>query len=191
MRDLLARKAVCFLALLFTSAVLSDAHALTAPELQRALQSSSRPTVRFEEVRESPWLSVPMTSRGTMQSTPQSLDKKVESPRQETWRLLADRIEWIGPGGEKKQTAFSQAPALGALADVMRRAVAGDITGLERDFRVQLRGDEKVWSAQLQPRNPEIARHLESVELQGTRGLLQVVIVTERQGERTVTRFQP
>jgi hypothetical protein len=168
------------------------AQAITVAELQRLLQSAARPVVNFQELRESPWLSAPMASRGTMRSTPQALEKRVESPRQETWRLLPDRIEWVGPGGSgNKQILFSQAPALAALSDVMRRVVAGDIALLQRDFRIELSGDERVWRAQLQPVSPQVARHLDHVELQGTAGQLQVIIVVERQGERTTTRLGP
>jgi hypothetical protein len=127
-----------------------------------------------------------------MRSTPSALEKRVESPRQETWRLLPDRIEWAGPGGGgKKQILFSQAPALGALSDVMRRVVAGEIVALQRDFRIRLTGDERAWRAQLEPLSPEAARHLDHVELQGSAGRLQVIIVVERQGERTTTRINP
>ena len=167
------------------------AQALTVPALQRLLQSSAKSSVAFEEVRESPWLPAPITSRGTLRSTPAALEKRVESPRQETWRLLADRIEWTSAGGERKQVTFAQAPALAALSAVMRGVVAGDLAALEREFRIEINGDERVWRALLQPRNNEVGRRLESVELQGTGGRLQVIIVVERQGERTTTRLQP
>jgi hypothetical protein len=168
------------------------AHALTPPDLQRLLQASPRSTVRFEELRESPWLSTPVTSRGTLHSTPAALEKRVESPRQETWRLLPDRVEWQGAeGGASRQILFSQAPALAALSDVMRRVVAGDVVALQRDFDVQVSGDERVWRALLKPRTAQVAANLEQVELQGTGRTLQVIIVVERQGERTTTRLQP
>ena len=180
------------LGLAWACVVALAANALTVAELQRLLQSAPRPAVTFQEVRESPWLAAPMMSRGTMHSTPQSLEKRVESPRQETWRLLPDRVEWVGPGeAGRKQIMFKDAPTLAMFSDLMRRVVAGDIVALERDFTIQLRGDERAWTAQLQPRKPEIARQLESVELQGTGARLQVIIVAERQGERTTTRLQP
>lgn len=169
-----------------------QAHALTVPELQKLLQAAPKAAVQFQEVRESPWLSAPVASRGTMRSTPAALEKRIESPRQETWRLMADRIEWQGPGGAPpKQILFNQAPALAALSDVIRRAVAGDLVALERNFRIELTGDRQVWTAQLHPRVPEVSRHLEYVALQGTGGHLQVIIVVERQGERTTMRLQP
>ena len=167
------------------------ADAIPVPQLQRLLQNSPRSAVPFEETRESPWLATPLNSRGTLHSTPQSLEKRVESPRRETWRLLPDRLEWAGPGSAAKQILFSQAPALGALSDVMRRVVAGDFAALERDFRIDLHGTDAAWRVNLVARKAEVARHLESVELQGTAGRLQVIIVSERQGERTTTRLSP
>ena len=167
------------------------AHALTVPQLQALLQAQARPDARFEETRESPWLSAPVNTRGRLHVSPQALEKRVEAPRPETWRLLADRLEWQGPGGQRKQILFSQAPALQGLADVMRRAVAGELVPLERDFNIVVTGDEHVWSARLSPRTPVLMRQLDGVELQGAPGQLRVLIVTERQGERTTTRILP
>ncbi|MDB5899931.1 MAG: hypothetical protein JWP41_3533 [Ramlibacter sp.] len=168
------------------------AHALTLPQLQSLLQATAIPDAQYVETRESPWLSAPVTTRGTLHVTPLALEKRVESPRQETWRMSGDRLEWKGPGGAgARQILFTQAPALQALADVTRRAVSGDVVALERDFRIVVTGDENVWSAQLQPRTALLSRQLDTVELQGTGGRLRVLIVTERQGERTTTRILP
>ncbi|MDB5749675.1 MAG: hypothetical protein JWP65_96 [Ramlibacter sp.] len=169
----------------------SLAQALELPQLQQLLRSGARPDARYEEVRESPWLSSPVTTRGTLHVTRQGLEKRIESPGPETWRLLQDRLEWQGADGARRQIPFTQAPALQALADVTRRAVAGDLAGLERDFRITVRGHADVWSARLEPRSAALQRQLDSVELQGTGGQLRVLIVTERQGERTTTRILP
>jgi hypothetical protein len=167
------------------------AHALTPAQLQRLLQASPQPAMQFQEVRESPWLAAPITSRGTLRSTPEALEKRVESPRKETWRLLPDRMEWQAADGVVKQIRFADVPAAAALSDVMRHAVAGDFVSLQRDFDVEVSGDDRAWRALLKPRNPSIVRQLEQVELQGAGGMLQVIIVVERQGERTTTRLQP
>lgn len=168
------------------------AHALTLAELQDLLQAGSKSDAPYVETRESPWLSSPVTTHGTLHIAPQALEKRVEQPRQETWRLLEDRVEWQGKDAtERKQILFSQAPALQVLADVTRRAVAGDLLALERDFKIVVTGDERVWSIRLQPRTAIVSRQLDTVELQGTGGRLRVLIVTERNGERTTTRILP
>ncbi len=170
----------------------TSAHALTLAELQRMLKTSPVVDVPFHEVRESPWLTMPVESRGTMRSTSQSLEKRVESPRQETWRLLPDRMEWVGADGiERKQILFAQAPAVATLANAIRRIVAGDLQALESDFRISLSGDERHWTAQLHPADAKTARYLDHLEMLGAGAQLQALIVVERQGERTTTRFRP
>lgn len=167
------------------------AEAFTAADLQRLLQASPKAAVAYQEVRESPWLSAPVTARGSMHSSASALEKRVESPRKETWRLLDDRLEWQGEGGANKQVLFSQAPALGVLSRVMRAVVAGDLATLQRDFDVRVAGDAALWTVSLTPRDLEVKRRLASVELQGTRGQLQVIILAERQDEKTTIRLQP
>jgi hypothetical protein len=171
--------------------VVLDARALTPADLQRLLIPNSKAAVNFEEVRESPWLAAPIVSKGSMQVTPDGLEKRVESPKRETWRLLADRVEWQSADGRVNQIAYARAPALGALAGVMRRVIAGDLAGLQKDFDVQLAGDERAWRARLVPRDPQIRGQLESIEVQGTGGAIQVLVVVDRQGEKTTTRLQP
>ncbi|MES2942419.1 MAG: LolA-related protein, partial [Pseudomonadota bacterium] len=73
----------------------------------------------------------------------------------------------------------------------MRHVVAGDLLALERDFRITLQGDSKLWTAHLQPQTTEAARHLDYLEMQGAGSQLLVLIVVERKGERTTTRFYP
>ncbi len=173
-------------------ALAGGAHALTLRELQSMLQSAPVRSTDFQEVRESPWLATPVESRGTMESSPQKLEKRVSTPRQETWRLLPDRVEWVGPDGiTSKRILFSQAPAVAALSNAMRRVVAADLDSLAGDFRVELAGDEKRWTLRLRPVDPTVAQQLESIDLQGAGHRLQVIVVNERQGGRTTTRLLP
>lgn len=168
------------------------ASALGVQELQALLQSAPIHSTRFIEVRESPWLTAPIESRGTMHSTPEGLERRVLTPRRETWRLLPDRMEWVGQDGvASKRILFSQTPAVAALAKAMRQVVAADLASLARDFRLELAGDEQRWTVQLQPREAAVARQLDHLELQGSGSRLQVIIVVERQGERTTTTLLP
>ena len=167
-------------------------HALTLAELERLLQSTAgTQAVPFHEVRESSWMTAPVESRGTLRSSPGRLEKRVESPRQETWLILEDRMEWIGPNADSKRILFSGAPAVAALAQALRSAVAGELVALEKSFRIEIRGDERLWTARLVPRAPDVARSLDHLELRGSGSQLQVIVVEEREGERTTTRLRP
>ncbi len=133
--------------------------ALTVPELQRLLKAGSLQSVAFVELRESPWLAAPIESRGTMHSSPGLLEKRVISPRQETWRLKLDRMEWVGPDGvASKQISFKDAPAVAALANALRLVVAAELATLEADFRIEVQGDERNWTVRLQPRSVDVGR---------------------------------
>ena len=167
-----------------------SAHALTAAELQRLLAPAVLPAVTFTEVRESPWLATPVESRGSMHNLSPCLEKRVLSPKQETWRLCPDRMEWAGPGGgTPRQMPFTRAPALAVLANAMRSIVAGDLLALEPDFTMAPQGDAQRWTVQLQPKDAAAARSVDHIEIQGSGGRLSTVIVLERGGERTTTRF--
>jgi hypothetical protein len=175
----------------FAAVMLSHhASALTLPELQRQLQSAPVRAVAFEEERESPWLTGPVFSKGTMRSTPDALEKRVDSPRAETWRLLADRIEWVGGDpAARKEILFSNAPALALVAGLMRNLVAGDLAALARDFRIDITGDAGAWRARMTPKDAKVARALSAVEIEGANGRVVVITVSETSGQRTTTRL--
>jgi hypothetical protein len=170
-------------------ALCGTAQAFAIGDLQRLLQSAPVRSLPFQELRESPWLAAPLSSRGTLSSTPQVLEKQVHTPRPQTWRLYADRVEWSSVDGGRKTLAFTQAPAVGVLADALRRIVAGELDVLVRDYRADLQGDASQWRVQLTPRAGETARFVDHLELQGQGARLQVIIVVEPQGGRTTTRL--
>ena len=182
------RAAICFASVF---AVLgTSARALTAPELQRLLQSEPARELAFEELRESPWLAAPVASRGTLHGNGQRLEKRVRHPRAETWRLLPDRIEWVGAdASQTRQMRLADAPALATLAGALRHVIAGDVQALERDFVLDLRGDAGAWTLLLSPRADSSARQIDHLELQGAGPRLHQIVVVERQGERTITRI--
>ena len=171
---------------------MAAAQPITTVELQKMLQSAPKVETPFHEQRQSPWLASPVESRGVVRSLPQGLEKQVQHPKRETWRLLSDRLEWTGPDGiTNKQILFSKAPALAVLSDAMRHVVAGDLLALERDFRITVSGDSTLWTARLQPNSVDVSRHIDHLEIQGAGNQLLVLIVLERKGERTTTRFYP
>jgi hypothetical protein len=176
-------------ALWLAAAGSAGAQALSASTLQRLLQATPRHDVRFTETRESQWLTAPVQSSGVLSASPAVLEKRVEQPRRETWRILKDRMQWVGPDGTSKEFLFDQVPAIAALAGAMRNAMAGDLAALEKDFQLAFGGDESVWTLQLKPRRSEVSRYLKQLELQGSRGQLQVLVIQEAQGDRTTTRL--
>jgi Outer membrane lipoprotein carrier protein LolA-like len=171
-------------------AACADAQPITVAGLQSLLQEAPKREVRFHETRESQWLAAPVETSGSMKSGATMLEKRIEQPRRETWRILDDRMQLVAPGSSAvKQFMFSQAPAVAALANALRQVMAGDLQALGQDFQLAPGGDERLWTLQLTPRRQDIARFLKQLELQGTGADVQVIVILESQGDRTTTRL--
>jgi hypothetical protein len=184
-----ALRYTAMLVLALAASSMAQAQQFSAATLQRLLQSAPEHDVRFSESRESPWLTAPLLSSGTMSSSATMLEKRTEQPQREAWRILDDRIQRVTDTGATQNLLFKDAPAAAVLANALRRAVTGDLAALEKDFRMTLGGDETLWTVQLTPRVPEVARVLKHIELQGSGGRLLVIVILESQGNRTTTRL--
>jgi len=125
-----------------------------------------------------------------MRSNAMMLEKRVERPRPETWRILSDRMQVTTPGSDGvKEVMLDQAPAAAALANALRRVMAGHLEALNEDFQLELSGDEREWSLQLTPRHPDVARQLKQITLQGAGRRLAVIVIQESRGDRTTTHL--
>jgi Outer membrane lipoprotein carrier protein LolA-like len=133
---------------------------------------------------------VPLESSGSMKASATMLEKTVEHPRRETWRILDDRMQLIEPGSDSaRQFMYAEAPAVAVLANALRRVMAGDLQALDADFQLVPGGDQRLWTLQLTPRRLAIARFLKQLELQGAGAQLHVIVIVESQGDRTTTRL--
>lgn len=180
------------LAGLMLAAAVGAAEPLDVPTLQRLLQAAPKRALRFEELRESPWLAAPVRSSGRLRFDATMLERRVEVPQAQTWRILPDRMQLVGQAGDvSSELLFSAAPAVGELANALRLALTGDLHALQRDFEIASAGERAAWTLRLTPRHRQTARFLQSIELQGSGAELQVIIVVEGQGERTTTRLDP
>ncbi len=165
------------------------AEVLTTATLQRLLQARPQRDLRFTEVRESQWLEAPAQSSGVMRATAAVLEKRIEEPRHETWRILKDRMQLQTDTGPPKEVLFKDAPEVAPLAGALLDIVAGDLAALENDFQVTVAGDERLWTVQLKPRHAGVSRSLTRLDLQGSGSRLQMFVILETQGNRTTTRL--
>lgn len=171
-------------------ATAASAQAFNIARLQQLLQDAPHTEVRFTELRESRWLAAPIESSGTMRSNSKMLEKRVEQPNSETWRILGDRMQVSAPDSESvKEILLDKAPAAAALARTLRYVMAGDLDALNKEFLLELSGDEREWALQLTPRHLDVARQIKQIGLQGAGPRLSVIVILESQGDRTTTRL--
>lgn len=190
---LLLRLILASVLLPLSAAFSAEAPAFDLDALQRLLRASSRPELRYTESRESPWLSAPAVSSGTMVMRPGLLEKRVETPRRETYRLLVDRLQIDSAGPDQavttKEMTFAEMPAIAALAHSLRLVLAGDLAALRPQFDITLDGQPTLWTVRLVPRSTQVSRTLQQIDLQGSQGQLMVIVTQEARGERTTTRL--
>jgi Outer membrane lipoprotein carrier protein LolA-like len=179
-----------FVALVPAWATVAAAQPITVAQVQRLLQDAPKRELRFQETRESQWLSAPVETSGSIRASATMLEKTVEHPRRETWRILDDRMQLIEPGSATaRQFMYSEAPAVAVLANALRRVMVGDLQALDLDFQLVPGGDQRQWTLQLTPRRLAVARFLKQLELQGAGAQLQLIVIVEGQGDRTTTRL--
>jgi len=167
------------------------AQPLSVSRLQHLLRDMPQVEVRFTELRESRWLAAPVESSGTLRSSANMLERQVELPRRETWRILDDRMQLSTPGSDKVlEIALDKAPAVAALAHTLRSVMAGKLESLNADFQLALSGDERDWNLQLTPRRPDVAGQLMQIGLLGAGRRLTAIVIVESQGDRTTTRLR-
>jgi hypothetical protein len=176
-------------AALLAAAGAATAQAFTTAALQRLLQDAPKRTLRYTETRESPWLDAPVQASGTLRYSAGALEKVVEQPRRETWRILDDRMQRVDGASAAKEIRFADVPAMAALANAMRSTLSGDLQALERDFALTLSGDPQQWTLQLKPRRSNVSQHVKQLELRGTRGRIDLIEILESRGERTTTHL--
>ena len=173
------------------STVLSTTH------LEPLLKASATAVVQYEERRESPWLDAPQHSRGTLSVEGSVLIKTATSPRQEIWHLHPEFIEanqslihTEATPEQTRQIRYSQAPRLGVFANALRAVVMGNLGALPENFMLEVTGTELGWRLALTPKRSEDQRVLSRIEFTGAREGIEIIIVTEPQGEKTTTTLQ-
>ena len=166
------------------------AQVLSVARLQHLLRDMPQAEVHFTELRESRWLAAPVESSGTLRSSASMLERQVELPRRETWRILDDRMQLSAAGSDQVlEIALDNAPAVAALALMLRSVMAGNLESLNADFQLALSGDERDWTLQLTPRRPDVARQLRQISVIGAGRRLSAIVIVESQGDRTTTRL--
>ena len=173
-----ARRVALIAALLWSGIAAAAAPQLTAAALQRLLQAAPQRDLRFIEVRESHWLEAPVQSSGIMRAGAAVLEKRVDQPRARRGACCT-----TGCSAGRRRTAARGSVQRGASDGAAGRRNAqrrgGRPAALDKDFRISVAGDERLWTVQLTPRRAEASRYLNQMDLQGAGARLQIIVILE------------
>ncbi len=128
----------------------------------------------------------PVESSGEMRyEAPDRLEKRTLEPRAETL-LLAGGVLTIERHGQRRELDMHRYPQVLPFVESIRATLAGDRNALERIFEVTFGGSTQRWRLILVPRDPQLARTVKQVEIDGARDQLQRVEIRQPDGDRSL-----
>ena len=178
------------LVLLLALGAASPASAFDLARLMQLISQSPASEVPYVEKKYSALLSEPVVSSGRLVYRPPDIvEKNMESPRQEGYRI-AGRELVVTRNGTQKRIALASQPLLAAFAASLRGVLSGDAKLLSEYFRLALAGTEADWKLELTPIDEEIARYVERIVVSGRAGRVAGIEVREASGDRSVLQVR-
>jgi hypothetical protein len=167
--------------------------ALSLPGLFEKLAANHDTRARFVEIKHMSVLSRPLRLEGTLEfRKPDFLAKHVEKPAREDYLIEGGKVTVEKPAeGSRVELALADHPPLAAFAASLRAPLAGDLPALTRYWKPSLGGSVKHWRLALVPVDPELAKIVRSVQLEGREDRLTGMAVEEAGGDSSTIRLEP
>jgi Outer membrane lipoprotein carrier protein LolA-like len=99
---------------------------------------------------------------------PTSLDRQVTEPYQEDTQIRGESVIIRRAGQQPRKFLLQRVPELRGLLSGLAALLAGDAQAVQRDFSVQLSGDDQQWQLDLTPTDARVRRRLELIRAQGS-----------------------
>jgi hypothetical protein len=146
----------------------------------------------FQEEKTLAILEQALVSTGTMRyRAPNELVLAIEDPQPETFRFEWERLTIATPGQGERQVPLAGDPPLQMLVQTVLATFAGDLAALRQRYRVEFSGEPARWLLRLVPNDPEVARYVEAILIDGRDNWVRTVERREIGGDRIVTTFTP
>lgn len=140
----------------------------------------------FVETKSIAMLDKPVVSSGELFYTaPDYLEKRTLKPKAETMVLDHGSIN-ITRGTKNYRLQLADYPALAAFIDSIRGTLAGDRSGLERNYTLTLEGTLARWTLQLTPANEQLLAVIKNIRIQGERGEIRSIDTVQADGDSSV-----
>ncbi|MDO4879094.1 MAG: outer membrane lipoprotein carrier protein LolA [Neisseria sp.] len=157
-------------------------------ELAQTLQKPSNIQGAFVQQRQLKSLSKPMVTGGTFVLVPKKgLLWRMQKPFESTLRVRADGImQWNGGAWTNpNQGKIGQTQQIRLFLDLL----GGNTQGLEKQFDLKLEGTDKQWTLNLTPKTAVTRQIFNRITISGD-SVVRVVELDEKQGDKTVMRFE-
>jgi hypothetical protein len=184
--------AAWLLSALFASAALANDPA-PPPQLVSLLNrmaASAGVEANFEESKELSLLAAPLESRGVIYFTPPGRFARFTLSPGFTALVVDGEEIRMREGRDGETIDLSGNPIARVFVDNIVVLWSGDREKLERHYTAEFRGTLEAWELRLSPRREPLSRAIEAITLRGDSEAVREMHVTEKDGDRTVTRFE-
>ncbi|MEZ5585122.1 MAG: LolA-related protein [Candidatus Competibacteraceae bacterium] len=160
-------------------------------QLMHTLAQVKAMNARFQERKELAVLAEPLLLAGTLRyQAPHYLQKHTLQPHEERYTVDQDWLTIETSEGQRNLYLPGHAE-VGALVEAIRATLAGDLTNLERYYRLQLQGSPSAWTLRLEPLNKQMAEYVSAIIFQGQGERVLNVETLESGGDRSVMTIEP
>jgi len=184
--------AVCWASAVLASAAFAGEPAATGGALDEILRRmASTPGVEavFDERKELALLAAPLETRGVIYFVPPDrFARFTTSPGRSALLVTGDAVQ-LREGSDAEAIDLSGNRVARVFVENFVALWSGDRDRLERLYTPEFRGTREAWELRLVPRRAPLADVIALITLRGDRDALQQLIVEERDGDRTTTRF--
>lgn len=145
---------------------------------------------RYVEEKQIALLAAPLRSEGRIFFSRRlgRMVRRVERPEPaRAW--LADGTLTLEERGRITRISVTQNPVLEGFLTSFRAVLAGDVSRLQRFYRVATTGEAASWTLVLRPRPGPLSRFVQEISIRGNAAAVTDMTMVERSGDRTVTRF--
>lgn len=179
-------------ALLLAAASAACAEEWNLGALMKRMAEVPASQASFTETRHLAILTAPLEVRGRLSYVrPDSITKHVLAPFEERISVEGDTLTVENKArGEARTTPLQRNPVVWGLVESLRATLAGDLSLLQRFYRVALSGTRAAWVLTLEPIDPQIGRHLQAIRIGGADSQLGSIEIREANGDRSLMTIQ-
>jgi outer membrane lipoprotein-sorting protein len=141
-------------------------------------------TAPFTEEKHLSSLSAPLVGHGQLVYRPPGhLEKDTETPIRESLVIDGDTLTIAQAGAAARSVPLDASPALRAVADTLRAAVAGDMATLRSLYAVEVQGGAPAWRLLLTPIGASLRAALVRVTVDGSQTTLRQIDIQQVGGD--------
>jgi hypothetical protein len=159
-------------------------------DLDALLSRLARPApaaTAFVEVRFSKLLAKPLVVSGELEYLgPESLARTVKEPFQERTEIKGATVTVKRGSERERRFSLQRAPELRTLLDSFTALLGGDRSVLERQFTLELEGDEQAWKLVMVPKDARVKQRIRDITVTGSNSEPRCLITTEPDEDASV-----